>query len=169
MDEKSRLLYSEFPFPVFVNLLTDDTSKFREARDLLISLGLIPKPISGHARPLEQRTQDLYLPWEQENCCVLPVPGREYMAESEVYGFGIYRACFRGPKTQEELENHFKKHGIQILVDFKYCFRHTPKECFVENSVPPNDPMKKHVIQVYDILKPTAVVDQSGNPIDFPY
>ncbi len=162
-------LFSEFTFPTHIYFFTEDTSNFQEAHDLLISLGLIPKPLNGNARPLEERTCKLYLPWEQEDCCVLPVHGREHMAESEAYGWGLYRVCFRGPKSQDELENHFKKNKIQINVDFKYCWRNTPKECFFENSIPPNDPMKKDIIQVYNILKPTAIVDYLGEPINFPY
>ncbi|MFH1072531.1 MAG: hypothetical protein V1743_03825 [Nanoarchaeota archaeon] len=169
MNDEVAVSLSEFPFPLVVNLFTKDTSQFQKARDVLVSLGLIPKPLAGYARPLEERTRNAHLPWEQEECCVLPVSGMEYLAETEFYGWGIYRAVFRGPVVATAQSRRFGIENTHPHVEFKYCIRHTPRKYFIERSIPPNDPMKEHIRKAYELLQPTSVVDQLAQPISCPY
>src|SRR3989339_526752 len=142
--------------PLEVWLFTNDTSKFAEAYEALLKLGLIPKPLKGFSRPLEEIKKEPNIGWQKENCLVLPVPGKEHKAPTDVYGWGIYRVVFREGRPD-----------INMLpsIGLKYCFRHTPKEDFVTNRVLENVPREQHLKQLLQILNPTNIVDQSGEPL----
>ena len=134
-----------------VHLLTENESQFPVAHQKLIELGLIPKPFLGPSRPLSDIKSNPNIGWEREDCCVLPVPGKEKWAETEHSGWGIYRVVFRKAAF-----------GTLPMVGFKYCFRSTPGEDFQEHRVLEKDPMKEHVQQAIKILNPSSIVDLNG-------
>ena len=82
------------------------------------------------------------------------------MAETEAFGWGIYRVIFL-----EGITGRQHSPDRLPLVDFKYCFRHTPGEDFERNHVLETDPMGKHLRQILQILNPASIVDQMGEPL----
>lgn len=147
-------------FPKQLYLFTEDTSKFQEARDLLVEMGLIPKPICDMARPLDERIKES-LPWQVEGCCVLPVPGRENLAETNYNGWGIYRVVFK-----DRADDPPGFHPTPFHIDFRYCLKVSDESH--DELVGPN-PMKPHIVKIHDLIQPVVVWNDSAVKIDFPY
>ncbi|OGJ45915.1 hypothetical protein A2272_04010 [Candidatus Peregrinibacteria bacterium RIFOXYA12_FULL_33_12] len=154
-------LPEELPFPMKVNIFTQDTSKFAEAHAKLLELGLIPKPLRANSRPLEEIRQTPNLGWQRENCLVLPVPGKEHMASTDANGWGIYRVVFKKGNEGSQYTS-----SNSPLVEFKYCLKSTPGEDFIRNNVLTTNPMGKHLRQLLQILNPTEIIDEMGNPLN---
>jgi len=143
-------LPEQLPFPTIVNIFIRDTSKFPEAYEILLKLGLIPKPLSSNARLLEDIRQTPNIGWKKERCLVMPVPGKENMIPTHGDGWGIYRVVFR-----EKIEADEYTEGKSPSLDFKYCLRSTPENDFIKHNVIKINPMGR--------LK---IVDQNGEPLE---
>ena len=165
-DDRSRatLTYRDLSFPVQMFLMTEDTSKFQDVHDMLVHSGLIPKSVYAHARPLEERINNP-LPWQEESCCVLAIPGREHLAETETNGWGIYRVTFKGP-----IEKQFPQHipSIESHIEFKYFLKGLPEQ-YLQYLVVNENPMRELAKRVYDLVQPKNILINGGYEIPFPY
>jgi hypothetical protein len=151
-------IYEYVPLPVFARLRTEDTSGFQDAYDFLISQGLIPKRGCGVTRsPGEIISEPLG--WQVEDCCTLPVPGKEGLGMTAYDGWGIYRAIFSAPFL--DLDKPFAD------VNFRYFYIGTDREDFVANRVFERNPMAQHIKEVIRILRPFKVEDHERNLLDF--
>lgn len=160
LPQELQWLPEKLPFPMGVNFFTRDTLKFAEAHAKLLDLGLIPKPLHGYSRSLDDIRQTPNIGWKRENCLIQPVPGKEHMAPTEGIGWGIYRVVFReGNEGIDYIPSR------PPLVDFKYCFTHTPGEDFIKNRVLETNPMGQHIRQLLQILNPTKIVDLRNKPL----
>ncbi|OGJ45945.1 hypothetical protein A2272_02960 [Candidatus Peregrinibacteria bacterium RIFOXYA12_FULL_33_12] len=152
-------LPEKLPFPMVVDIFTQDTSKFAEVYAKLLELGLIPKPLIGEARSIAEIRRAPNIGWQMENCLVLPVPGKEYMVSErdieEGTGWGIYRAVFRDATRNRTMG----RADIPPSLEFKYCLRYTPKSDLLDNRVLETDPMGHHIRQLLQILNPTKIVE----------
>lgn len=161
MPPELEWLPEKLPFPLVVNIFTQDTSKFAEAHAKLLEFGLIPKSLhANYSRPLEAIAQTPNLGWQRENCLILPVPGKEQMASTNADGWGIYRVIFR-----DETKDRGYIADRLPFVDFKYCFRHTPGEDFARNHVLERNPMGQHIRHLLQILNTAEIVDHLGEPL----
>jgi len=170
MDQSQFLMGEEFgqflidmPFPWRVFLVTQETTKFQEAHDLLVSFGLIPKPQRDYARSLEERTRKP-LSWRIENYCILPILGREHLAETHSDGWGIYRVRF-GYSDLDNPDDWNHQSGPNYI-DFKHHVRSMNLEEATKLVLETN-PMREPLLGVIDLVKPTSIVDHYGEEINY--
>lgn len=154
----------DLPFPDLLYLITEDTSRFQEAHNILRAFGLIPLKMYETARSIEDKVK-FSLPWQEENCCIKSIPGRENIGVNSTWDnlrWGLYRAVFRFDARSKRVDDTVPQ------IQFKYFLQHLPEK-HLQDLVINENPMRPVVKAVYDLIEPVRVLDFIGNEIDFPY